>query len=274
MADMALQGQALIRDITDACTEPGSVAFWWLGQNGFAVKGAAATLYIDVYLKEDPRRATPPAFRPVEVVNADLILGTHDHSDHVDRTALPGMLEASPRSRLIVSKVTRARLAAEGYPEERIIGLDDGESVSFPWGRVCAIRAAHEFFEHDAELGYPHLGFVIEINGVTLFHAGDGVPWEGLLSAVAAHRPDIVMVPINGRDGPRYRRNCMGNFTFQEAADLCGALRPRLSVPMHYDMFPGNQERVENFVDYLDAKYPGLACWVGRAGERVIAGPW
>jgi len=274
MPNLVLKGAELAADIAACRTERGSVAFWWLGQNGFAIKGADTTLYVDLYLKDDPRRATPPAFRPDEVVNADLVLGTHDHSDHVDRTALPGVLSASPGARLLVSKVTRARLVSEGYPADRVLGLDDGETVRFDWGHVSAIRAAHEFFDRDPDLGYPHLGFVVCINGVTLFHAGDGVPWEGLISAIADHDPDIVFIPINGRDGARLRRKCYGNYTFQEAVDICGALRPKLCVPMHYDMFPGNQERVELFTDYLDVKYPGLPCWVGNPGERVVAGPW
>jgi L-ascorbate metabolism protein UlaG (beta-lactamase superfamily) len=271
---MAMRGADLIRDIAAAEPPAGALAFWWLGQNGFALRAAGATVYVDLYLKDDPRRATPVPFRPEEVTNADLVLGTHDHGDHVDRTALPGILRSSPQATLVVSKVTAARLVAEGYPEQQVAGLDDGDRLVSGATTVVAVRAAHEFFDRDPELGYPHLGFVVRLNGVTIFHAGDGVPWEGLISAVAVHRPDIVFVPINGRDGPRYRRNCIGNFTFQEAADLCGALQPKLCVPMHYDMFPGNQERVESFTDYLDAKYPGLPWWVGRAGERVVVGPW
>lgn len=272
--ELAMSGSALIDDISAADPPHGSIAFWWLGQNGFAIKGGGATLYVDLYLKNDPRRATPVPFRPEDVTNADLVLGSHDHSDHVDRTALPGILEASPLAKLCVSRVTASRLIAEGYPEERLIALDDGQTARAAGVRITAIKAAHEFFDHDGKLGYPHLGFVIAINGVTLYHAGDGVPWEGLIGAVAAHRPSVVFVPINGRDAERYRRNCLGNFTFQEAVDLCGALRPKLAVPMHYDMFPGNQENVERFTDYLDAKYPGIPWWTGRAGERVIAGPW
>jgi len=274
MAEIALTGEALLRDIAQTEPPAGSLAFWWLGQNGFAFAGGGARVFIDLYLKVDPRRGTPVPFQPDQLTGADVILGTHDHSDHVDRTSLPAILEASPSARLVVSRVVAHRLAAEGYPAERLVGLDDGESAEIGPIKVTAVRASHEFFDRDPDLGYPHLGFVVRMNGVTWFHAGDGVPWEGLVSAVGAHRPDIVFVPINGRDGERYRRNIIGNFTFQEAVDFCGAVRPRLSVPMHYDMFPGNQECPDRFTDYLTAKYPGMAYWVGRAGERVVAGPW
>ena len=272
MAEVELQGHALLDDIAAADPPLGTLAFWWLGQNGFVFKGAGRVVYLDPYLFVPPggRRQTPAPLRPEEVTNAHLILGTHDHSDHVDRKSLPAMLAASPAAKLVVSRVVASRLGEDGYPIERLVGLDDGDTVDLEGVQVTAIRAAHEFFDRDPQWGYPHLGFVLRLNGVTLFHAGDGVPWEGLISTVAGHRPDGVFIPINGRDGERYRRNCIGNFTFQEAVDLVGAVRPRLAVPMHYDMFAGNQERVERFVDYLDAKFPGIACWVGPAGRRAL----
>jgi len=65
------------------------------------------------------------------------------------------------------------------------------------------------------------------------------------------------LLPINGRDGARYRRDCIGNMTFQEAADLAGELRPRFVLPGHWDMFADNPGDPDAFSDYLDAKYPG-----------------
>jgi L-ascorbate metabolism protein UlaG (beta-lactamase superfamily) len=68
---------------------------------------------------------------------------------------------------------------------------------------------------------------------------------------------DAVLLPINGRDAERYRRDCIGNMTFQEAADLAGELRPGLAIPGHWDMFADNPGDPDAFLDYLDAKYPG-----------------
>lgn len=272
LTPVALQGAALLADIQAAEPPAGTLAFWWLGQNGFIFKGAGRVLYLDPYLYVPPggRRQTPAPLRPEEVTNAHLILGTHDHSDHIDRRSLPAMLAASPGAKLVVSRVVARRLATDGFAEERLVGIDDGQTIEEAGVQVTGVRAAHEFFDRDPEWGYPHLGFVVRLNGVTFFHAGDGIPWEGLRSTLARYAPDAVFVPINGRDGERYRRHCIGNFTFQEAVDLVGALQPRLAVPMHYDMFRGNQERVERFVEYLTAKYPEIPYWVGPAGERVL----
>lgn len=270
MAEVLLRGQDLLADVDAAEPPKGELSFWWLGQNGFIVKGGSTVLYLDPYLADPPgRRRTPPPLRPEEVTNATAFLCSHDHSDHVDRASLPKMLAASPEARLLVSHVVANRLERDGYPAARLTPIGDGETRIVGDAEVIGVRAAHEFFDHHPALGYPHLGFVVRLNGVCLFHAGDGVPWEGLVAAVSAHRPHGLFVPINGRDAERFRRGCLGNFTFQEAVDLAGALEPTLAVPMHYDMFEGNTERVERFVEYLEAKYPGIPTWVGRAGERA-----
>jgi L-ascorbate metabolism protein UlaG (beta-lactamase superfamily) len=82
-----------------------------------------------------------------------------------------------------------------------------------------------------------------------------------------------MFLPINGRDAERYRRNTIGNMTYQEAADLAGALRPKVVAPMHYDMFAGNAEDPGRFLVYLHAKFPGQRAWAGRPGERFEVAP-
>src|SRR5256712_5426873 len=80
----------------------GAVALWWLGQASFTFKSSGgAIVYLDPYLAVSDRRITPAAFAPESVGNADLVLLTHDHGDHVDPTALPGIAKASPGARFV-----------------------------------------------------------------------------------------------------------------------------------------------------------------------------
>ena len=74
--------------------------------------------------------------------------------------------------------------------------------------------------------------------------------------------------PINGRDAERLRDNCIGNMTYQEAADLVGVLKPGLAVPGHYDMFAFNGEDPRKFVDYVEIKYPEQKVREYKAGEE------
>ena len=83
-------------------------------------------------------------------------------------------------------------------------------------------------------------------------------------------RIDVQMLPINGRDARRYRQNCIGNMTWQEAADLAGETGPSMVIPGHWDMFADNSADPAEFADYLDAKYPGkIQCRIPKIMEAI-----
>ena len=125
--------------------------------------------------------------------------------------------------------------------------------------RISAIAAAHEFLDRNEATGvYPHLCYIIEAEGSRILHAGDTVRYEGMLPKLQAFgKFDVALLPINGRDAKRYSRNCIGNMTFQEAADLAGELSVGLAIPGHWDMFADNSEDPAKFTEYLKVKYEG-----------------
>ena len=154
----------------------------------------------------------------------------------------------------------------------RAVGMNSGEQVRIGDVTVHAVAAAHEFLARDPATGlYPCLQYIIEGNGIRIYHAGDTLRYEGMLLTLQQFgRFDAALLPINGRDGKRYRSGLIGNLTFQEAADLAGELRPRLVIPGHWDMFPGNTGDPEAFADYLEAKYRGsIPCHIPKVMEPI-----
>jgi L-ascorbate 6-phosphate lactonase len=270
MAEVALQGQALLDDIASAETEPGQVAFWWLGQHSFILKGGETVVYIDPYLSPHGSRQTPPPLRPEEVTNADLVLGTHDHLDHIDPGTLPGIAAASPGARFIVPRTAAERVRELGIAAERLLPLTEGETAEWRGVRVTGTRSKHERFDEVPGVGFPFLGYILELNGATLYHAGDTIVYEGLVTTLQRHAPSVAFLPINGRDAERLSSGCIGNMTYQEAVDLAGDVGVRWAIPTHYDMFLGNQEDPAKFVRYLQVKFPDIRTWVGPAGQRVL----
>lgn len=265
-------GLELIQSIDKCTLEKGNMAFWWLGQLGYAVKLGEVVIYIDAYLAENPKRTVAPLLRPEEITNADFIFGSHDHSDHIDRKVWHQLSLSSPKARFVVPKLFIKALSKDlDIPEDRFLGLDDGLSVSEKGIKITGIAAAHEFLDRDTESGnYPYLGFVIEGNDCVLYHSGDTCIYEGLQSKLRNwERLDVMFIPINGRDAERLRRNCIGNMTYQEAVDIAGTIKPGLVVPGHYEMFTLNSENPQLFADYADVKYPGLKYWIGEHGEKV-----
>lgn len=264
-------GLALVRDVDECKLQKGECALWWLGQHGFIVKLGSKVLYFDPFLSPHKKRRIQPLFVPEEITNADLILGSHDHTDHIDRRVWPILAESSPKAKFVVPDLLLRSLARDlKIPVNRFAGLDDGKNIRAAGVKISGIAAAHEFLDRDPRTGrYPYLGYIVEADGLAIYHAGDTCIYDGLQTKLRRWRLDVVFLPINGRDARRLAANCVGNMTYQEAADLAGALAPRLTIPAHFDMFPGNRCFPKLFTDYMRVKYPRLKSVVCRYGQRL-----
>jgi L-ascorbate metabolism protein UlaG (beta-lactamase superfamily) len=269
---MLLHGD-LVRSINETECPVGGLLFWWIGQHSFVVRAGSHVLYIDPYLSPSRSRRTPPLLAPEEVTNAQYVLCTHDHGDHIDPGAIPGIAAASPRAIFVASRVARDRMRSLNVEEKRLVSLDAGDVYRTEGVAITAVKSRHEFFDRDPALGYPYLGYVVEAAGVTFYHSGDTIPYDGLVATLADWRFDAMFLPINGRDARRFKTGCIGNLTYQEAVDLAGDVGPRYAIPAHYEMFQHNSANPLDFVEYLGAKYPNIGTWVGEPGEPVVIPP-
>lgn len=241
---------------------------------GYVLKFGQTVVYLDTYLSAARDREIPPLLAASDIVNADLILGTHDHGDHIDREVWHELSGNSPRAKFVVPGLLVDVLSKDlQIPRSRFLAAEDGLTIAVQSLRITGIAAAHEFLDQNQETGqYPYLGYVIEGNGALIYHSGDCCLYDGLFTRLSRFRTfDVGFLPINGRSGNRYRANCIGNMTYQEAVDLAGSLQVGLAVPAHYDMFRANGEDPALFLDYLSAKYPTVQCWIGEHGTGVLA---
>ncbi len=249
-----------MQSVCDRAVPYGTAVLWWLGQMGLLVRMGGTVLCLDYFASDVPDRLVPPPVPALEVAGVHAFLGTHNHLDHMDHESWKVWARSCPGAKFIFPAPHRASVLADGVAEDRCLGLNDGESCRVGDVTVHAVASAHEFLDRDPETGlYPCLQYVLEGNGVRVYHAGDTLRYEGMLAKLQALGPvDAALLPVNGRDGARYRRNIIGNMTFQESADLAGELRVRTAIPGHWDMFAGNTADPDAFIDYMDAKYPGL----------------
>ena len=234
----------------------GQIALCRLGQHSFLVKLGKTLVGIDLYLRHNPARLIPVEIPAEEMEGISLYLGSHDHSDHIDRVALPAMAAASPEAKLAIPAAVADSVTE--FPADRILPVDAGDTLTIGDIKISVLASAHEFLEQDAQGHYCNLGFVLSGNGVTLYHSGDCCRYETLQTQLAKFKCDIMLLPINGRDAVRYKNNIIGNMTYQEAADLAGELNVPLTIPCHYDMFACNTADPELFTDYMACKYPAL----------------
>jgi L-ascorbate metabolism protein UlaG (beta-lactamase superfamily) len=117
------------------------------------------------------------------------------------------------------------------------------------------------------------LGFVVDVVGVRLYHAGDTIHYAGMEATLAEHDVDAALVPINGRDAEREARGIVGNLNHREAAWLASEMGAGLLVPMHHDMFAGNLGSTGALVDLAAVEFPDVPIMVpARDRPFVVTG--
>jgi len=235
----------------------GQAKLWWLGQMGFLIKLGGTTIVIDYYATPAEDRQVAPIIPAAELKGVDLFIGTHDHLDHIDHESWRIWKDTCPDAMFVFPASHIGVVHSDGIDFMRMVPMADGLTRQVGEVTVTAIAAAHEFLDRNPVTGYhPALQYIIRGNGVTIYHAGDTCRYEGMLGKLEALKPiDCAILPINGRDAKRLRRNCIGNMTYQESVDLAGELGPRLVIPGHWDMFRDNSEDPHAFKDYLEVKY-------------------
>lgn len=276
MIEPVKHGAELIEEIERTLPAPGSLAIWWLGQSGFLIKSRRGVLAIDPYLSEHltkkyegtarPHvRMTRAPVRGADLKTIDLVLASHKHSDHLDPGTLPDLLKASPGAMLVLPASLAEHAESIGLPRDRCSGVDAGSVIERAGFRVRAIPSAHETIERDGNGNHLYLGYVVEAEGLRLYHSGDSLAYDGLADELGSKPFDVLFLPINGRDPAR---GVPGNMTASEAVDLALRVRPRFVVPHHYDMFTFNTVPVETFEAEARRLPPEVRPRILRCGER------
>jgi L-ascorbate metabolism protein UlaG (beta-lactamase superfamily) len=215
-------------------------------------------------------RMTEAPLRGRDLTGIDVAVSSHRHSDHLDPGTMPDLLAASPRATLVLPASLEEHAAALGIDPARLQGIDAGEFVDLAGFRIRAVPSAHERLDKDAAGRHLYLGFVIEVEGLRLYHSGDSMLYDGLADHLGGEPFDVLFLPINGRDPAR---GVAGNMSAAEAVDLASIVRPRYLVPHHYDMFTFNTVPVERFLEEARRLPGGVEPRVLRCAESWEVGP-
>ncbi|MFN8499144.1 MAG: MBL fold metallo-hydrolase [Anaerolineae bacterium] len=225
--------------------------FWWLGQAGFALKYSGRLLLIDPYLSDSLAekyrtsefkhlRMMPIPIAPDTVHGCDWYLCTHGHTDHMDAATIRGVLRASSPE-FLVPRAEVERAKERGVPASRLHSIRAGETLALDDEIVVeAVASAHERLDTDVNGNHKFLGYIISLGELRLYHSGDCVPYPGLADTLAAKNIDVAFLPINGRDDYRLSKGVPGNFTVEEAIELCRAAGIGHLVGHHFGLFDFN----------------------------------
>jgi len=236
-----------------------SVSLTWYGQAGFRLASGESVILIDPFLTDRPDRRYPPPAAAADFADVTVVLCTHEHVDHMDLPFLREFCEVNRAARIVLPAPVAALAAEGGLDPDRLVPASPGEvlpeppalpgeALPEPGITVHALPACHGIggdepvvYHFSPDGGTPRfLGYVIEIGGIRFYHAGDCLVYPELPAALAELAPDVLMLPINGRDHMRESAGIVGNMNETEAAWLCAQAAPTYVIPMHYDAIQGN----------------------------------
>ena len=190
----------------------------WLGHDSFRLDGSS-TVYID------PWKLSAGA------VPADVILITHEHSDHFDLSDIAKI--ATDKTQVVGPASVTGRL-----PDMKTVTVSAAQTVTVGTATVTAVpaynldkrRPSGELC-HSAEAG--GLGYIVELDGCRIYHAGD-------TDAIPEMRDitcDVALLPVSGTYV----------MTAEEAAQACDMLTASMAVPVHWGEHVGTEDDAKRF---------------------------
>jgi L-ascorbate 6-phosphate lactonase len=252
------------------------VCVTWYGQSGFRLVAGDSRVLVDPFLTDRPDRRYPPAASAAEFADITLVLCTHEHADHLDLPFLHEFCAVNSQARIAVPEPVAEIAAGAGIAPGRLVTVAPGQALE---GEVTvqAVAALHgiggdqpvvyEFAPDGGPVRF--LGFLIDIGGIRCFHAGDGLVYPGLPAALSELAPDVLLLPINGRDHMRESAGIVGNMNESEAAWLCARVNPSYVIPMHYDAIEGNTGDPGHFVAMVGQAGGSAAVLIPARGRPV-----
>ncbi|OIB57989.1 MBL fold metallo-hydrolase [Natrialba sp. SSL1] len=239
-------GDWLVRDVEDA--SPDGVSIWYLGCNGFILKGSdETTIYIDPYvgLGDPPRtvRMIPVPFDPEDVNEADAVLATHEHTDHVHGRSQAPILENTdatfyaPDDSLAVAREEESWTDEWDVSDDQFTEISEGDTVEVGEFTINVEVA------NDPDASHP-VSYVIEHDAGTFFHGGDTKPSDEFDRIGTAYDIDLGVlafgtvgqIPDKETREPKRTRWYNDENQIVEAA---AALELDRLAPSHWDMWKG-----------------------------------
>ncbi len=140
------------------------------GNAGVFINADGVGIFIDAFFHRLPHIGGDPVFAGADAEDADLILVTHSHYDHLHPDEL--VSAALGTGAIVAGPADAIALVADRVPEDKLARLEPAErkrppeSVAAEFGpvRVTAFRTYH---------GRGHNSYLIEVGSYRIFHDAD-----------------------------------------------------------------------------------------------------
>jgi len=223
--------------LNQAPVQEAGIRLTLLENAGVMIEAEGLRIYIDPYRLPDNYTDYP----------ADAILVTHTHGDHYQVTSIDKI--ATDDTIFIFPENMSTEIARHDG-----IGVNPGDSVQVGTINITAFYM-YTFPPEgtDYEATHPRennfTSYIIDINGFTLFHAGDAKnldEYDQLRGTI-----DVAMLPL----GPGCQTMCD-----DEVVDALRAIRPNYFIPIHFTDGANDDfcDTYGNQIEYLDIQIQNL----------------
>lgn len=195
----------------------------WIDHAGFYITSGSGTLFID-------------PFRIADTINekADIIFITHPHFDHCSEADINKIAKST-------TKFVVAGECENAIKHSNTTHVKPGSKLEIDNLRIEAVPAYNIKKErlnfHPKSNAW--VGYVIEIEGEKIYHAGD----TDFIEDMKTVRTDIALLPIGGTY----------TMDVNEAITAAKAINAKHTVPMHYKILLGKEKAKEAEQEFVNA---------------------
>jgi L-ascorbate metabolism protein UlaG (beta-lactamase superfamily) len=208
----------------------------WLGHASWLIETGNHRIVLDPFLSDSP---TAP--RKVEEVEADFVLVSHGHFDHIaDAAAIAKRCQAT-----VITSFEIAQWLSQKQGVSKTIGMNLGGTVEVPFGRVRMTIAFHSSVLPDGTYGGNPAGFVLHLAEGNLYFACDTALFSDM-KLIGELGIDVAVLPI----GDLFT---MGPEDSVRAVEF---LQPKRVAPSHYNTWPPIEQDASAWAALVREKTP------------------
>ncbi|HEX4426479.1 MAG TPA: MBL fold metallo-hydrolase [Terriglobales bacterium] len=208
------------------------ISLWSLGSPSFLFRSPECTIYIDPYFGPTPPEAAtlyPGVYRstavpiyPPEITVADVLISTHDHTDHCYEPTLQAF-QTHTDVKFLAPDSSAQRMEKCGVQSGRIVRVSPGDKFDIKDVKIQVLESN----DPDAPGA---VTFILSAEGVNLFVSGDTRDGKILSKIGREHNIDVALLAFGGT---------RWYMTHEQLLAAARRLNPKLLLPFHWEVWRG-----------------------------------